>query len=94
MALPLIPIAGASLAALAVVRLLRVSLRPVRVDQRGEDALDDLDEGLGLGRSRAREQANASGRYRRTIRFGDGDGVEIDAGWLARIRVRRLRGGA
>ena len=93
MPLPLIPLAGASLAALAVVRLLRVSLRPVRIDQRGEDALDDLDEGVEIGRSRVREQANASGRYRRTVRFRNGDAVEIDAGWLARVRVRRLRRG-
>lgn len=93
MPLPLVPIAGASLVALALVRVLRTSSRPVRVDQRGEDALDDLDEGIGLARSPTREQTNASGRYRRTIRFGTGGGVEIDAGWLARLRVRRIPGG-
>ncbi|MCX7646287.1 MAG: hypothetical protein N2Z62_13470 [Rhodobacteraceae bacterium] len=95
MPLPIIPIAGASLAAIALARALRRSLRPVRIDQRGEDALDDIDEGLGVARVAARAQTNASGRFRRTIRFGpDGAGVEIDVGWLARLRIRRVGGDA
>jgi hypothetical protein len=95
MPLPLLPLAGASLATLAVVRILRTRTRPVRIDQRGEDALDDLEEGFGVARVAAREQTSASGRLRRTFRFGpDGKGVEIDAGWLARIRIRRVNGDA
>jgi hypothetical protein len=89
MPLPLVPLAGAALGALAVAAWR--SARPVRVDQRAEDALDALDEGLGLGRVAAREQTSASARLRRVIRLGpDGPGVEIDAGFLARLRVRRV----
>jgi hypothetical protein len=91
MPLPVLPIAGASLAAIALARALSRSLRPVRIDQRAEDALDDTDEGIGIARVAARGQANASGRFRRTLRLApDGEGVEIDFGWLARVRIRRV----
>jgi hypothetical protein len=90
MPLPLIPIAAVALAAAAVSRTARAA-RPVRIDQRGEDALDAMEEGIGVSRAPGREQTSASGRLRRVIRLGpDGPGVEIDAGLLARLRFRRV----
>lgn len=87
MPLPLIPIAAAALTALAVAR----AVRPVRIDQRGEDALDATEEGIGLSRLPGREQTSATARLRRVIRLGpDGPGLEIDAGLLARLRLRRV----
>ncbi len=87
MPLPLIPIAAAALTAVAVAR----AFRPVRIDQRGEDALDTMDEGIGVSRLPGREQTSATARLRRVIRLGkDGPGLEIDAGLLARLRLRRV----
>lgn len=87
MPLPLIPIAAATLAAVAVAR----AVRPVRIDQRGEDALDATEEGLGLSRVPGREQTSATARMHRVIRLGpDGPGLEIDAALLGRLRLRRV----
>lgn len=85
MPLPLVPIAGATLAAIVLAR----ALRPVRIDQRGEDALDALDEGVGIARVRSREQTSASGRIRRIVHLGNRR-FEIDAGVLARVRLRQV----
>ena len=65
---------------------------PGRTDQRAEDALDDLDEGLAAHRpaDRAEEgQRNLAGRLRRVIRMG-GRAYELDAGFVARLRLREV----
>ncbi|MBN2630970.1 MAG: hypothetical protein JXR75_10580 [Rhodobacteraceae bacterium] len=61
-----------------------------RTDQRAEDALDDLDEGLATHTPRdATGQRNAALRIRRTIRFR-GTTYELDTGAIARFRLRKL----
>ena len=92
MALPLAPIAGVALRygaiALATYAITRTASGLAR-DQRAEDAMDDLGEGIGFRRDG--EQVNGGGRFKRTVRFGAmGPGVEIDATALTRIRVRRV----
>lgn len=89
MPLPLIPLAAAGAAALAAFAVRR-AIRPVRIDQRGEDALDDIDEGLAASHVAPREQTSATARWRRVIRFPDGSALELDAAMLARLRVRRV----
>jgi len=89
---PLIPLAVrlglVATTAFAVTRLVRAASYPGRTDQRAEDALDDLGEGLSLHRPADRaEQTNASARVRRVIRFR-GRNYEVDAGLLARFRLR------
>jgi hypothetical protein len=95
---PLIPIAlriGAFAAAgLALHRALRPEIHPGRSDQRAEDALDALDEGIGLHRPRDRadeggSQTNAGMRWRRVIRWGS-TALEVDAALISRFRVRRV----
>lgn len=94
MPLPLAPIAlsvakigGVALVAWAVSR----RVQPARIDQRAEDALDDLPDGLAARRPRDREQANLNGRYLRRIRIpGMARAIEIDAAFLARLRARRV----
>ena len=92
MPLPLAPIAGIAVrygaVAIATYALTRKVDRAPR-DQRSEDAMDDVAEGVGLRREG--EQVNGSGRLKRTIRLGSqGPGVEIDATALGRIRFRRV----
>lgn len=94
MPLPLVPIAGAALSfggvAFATWFFTR-HVQPARIDQRSEDALDDLPEGLAARRPVDREQANMTGRFRRTIRLpGDGGAIEIDAAFVGRLKARRL----
>ena len=96
MALPLAPIAtplvttalrygAVALAGYAIAR----SVEKGRRDQRAEDALDDVPEGLTARRER--EQVNATHRFRRVFRLGPmGPGVEIDATTLTRIRFRKV----
>lgn len=95
---PLIPIAlriGAVAAAgLALRRALRREIHPGRSDQRAEDALDALDEGIGLHQPRDRAgpdggQTNAALRWRRVIRWGS-RALEVDAALISRFRVRRV----
>ena len=93
MPLPIAPIAGFALrygaVALAGYALSRQMARG-RVDQRGEDALDDVPEGLTAHRPHDRDQVNATARFRRVIRLGQsGPGLEIDATAFGRIRFRR-----
>lgn len=92
MPLPLAPIAGLALrygaVAVAAYGVSR-ALRNGRIDQRAEDALDDMDEGLAVHRPKDRGQTNATARYRRVIRWGRA-GIEIDAAALARFRIRRV----
>ena len=85
MPLPIVPIAGAALIAYAVRR----AVRPGRTDQRAEDALDDMDEGLMVHRPRDRGQTSAGARLKRTIRLGN-RAWEIDAGALARFSIRKV----
>jgi hypothetical protein len=94
MALPLAPIAGIALrygvVALATYAVAR-SIPPGRVDQRAEDALDDLEEGPSLGHARDRSQYNGALRFRRIVRLGTGGpGLEIDVSALGRLRMRRV----
>ncbi|MBK5932650.1 hypothetical protein C8N32_12014 [Rhodovulum imhoffii] len=92
MPLPLAPFAGAALrygAVALAVYALRSRMSPAPRDQRVEDALDDLDEGVGLRRDPG--QVSGGARLRRTIRLGpDGPGVEVDATAFGRVRLRRV----
>lgn len=97
MPLPLAPVAvfalRAGLAATAVwaVRAgLRRAARVGRTDQRAEDALDAMDEGLAAHVPPDRDgQRNAAVRLRRVIRWAGG-AVEVDLAAMGRLRVRRL----
>ena len=74
----------------AVTRWVRSQAHPGRTDQRAEDALDDLGEGLTFHRPADRaddQQSNATARVRRVIRFR-GRRYELDAGLMARLRLR------
>jgi len=60
-----------------------------RTDQRAEDALDNLDEGLGLHAPKdVPGQHNAALRMYRNIRFR-GRTWELDAGAIVRLRLRK-----
>ena len=95
MPLPIAPIAGiaikygaVALAALAAGEGLRRAMHPGRTDQRAEDALDDLDEGIALHRPADRAQSNAAARFRRRVRIGT-QWWDIDLAAMGRLRVRR-----
>ncbi|KPQ07325.1 MAG: hypothetical protein HLUCCA12_05800 [Rhodobacteraceae bacterium HLUCCA12] len=93
MPLPLVPVAGAALkyggVALAAWMVAR-SVAPARIDQRAEDALDDMPEGLALRRPRDREQGNATGRLVRRVKLPWMDRpVDIDVAFYARFRARK-----
>lgn len=92
MPLPLAPITAFALrygtVALASYTVAR-RIERGRRDQRAEDALDNVPEGLTARREA--EQVNATGRFRRVIRLGpDGPGVEIDASATGRVRFRKV----
>ncbi len=92
MPLPLAPIAGIALrygtVALATYAVTRKVSRGRR-DQRAEDALDDLEDGISVRRDAG--QTNTTTRFRRKIRLGNnGPGVEIDITALGRIIIRKL----
>lgn len=97
MPLPLAPVAVLALRAGAVAaagygiaRLARFRIAQGRTDQRAEDALDSLDEGLAAhAPGDAEGQRNFAWRFRRVIR-GSGGGVEVDLGLIGRARVRRV----
>jgi hypothetical protein len=94
---PLLPIAirlgVVATASYAVTRWVRARTHTGRTDQRAEDALDDLGEGLSLHRpsdDRAKDsQTNATARVRRVIRFR-GKSWELDASGMARVRLRQI----
>ncbi|MFE3836785.1 hypothetical protein [Pseudogemmobacter sonorensis] len=96
MALPLLPLAlrigAAACAGYAASLWLARRSHAGRTDQRAEDALDDLQDGLALHSPRdladEARQSNAALRLRRRLRLG-GHEWEIDAGLLARLRIRR-----
>jgi hypothetical protein len=74
----------------AVTRWVRSATHPGRTDQRAEDALDDLGEGLSVHHPTDRgadNQTNATARVRRVIRFR-GRTWDLDAGLMARFRLR------
>ncbi len=89
---PLVPLA-LRLGAVAAVgyaarRAMASHVHPGRTDQRAEDALDDLDAGLGLHSPKdAPGQRSAALRITRTIRFR-GRTWCLDAGAIARWRLK------
>jgi hypothetical protein len=95
---PLLPFAlrigSVAAVSFAAARWIGARSFPGRTDQRAEDALDDLGEGISLHRPADRadvatgtSQTNASARMRRVIRFR-GRAWELDAGLMARLRLR------
>lgn len=75
----------------AVTRWVQARTQVGRTDQRAEDALDDLGEGLAVHRPAVRaedHQTNAAARVRRVVRFR-GEMWELDAGVMARVRLRK-----
>lgn len=92
MALPLAPIAAVALRyGIVAVATYTVTRRIQRAhyDQRSEDAMDDVNEGLSVRRES--DQINGAGRYRRTVRLGaNGPGVEVDITTLGRVRFRKV----
>lgn len=91
---PLLPLAlrlgAVATTTYAVSRWVRARTHPGRTDQRAEDALDELGEGLSVHRPADRaedRQTNAGLRLRRTIRIR-GRAYEFDAGLMARLRLR------
>ncbi|MGR3662353.1 MAG: hypothetical protein ACU0CA_14410 [Paracoccaceae bacterium] len=92
MPLPLAPIAGFALRYGAVaIATYAISRRVTQAhfDQRGEEAMNDVDEGLSVRRSG--DQYNGTARFRRVVRFGtNGPGVEIDVTALGRVRLRKI----
>ena len=91
---PLLPLAVRlglfAAAGYTVRRVVLARSHPGRTDQRAEDALDDLGEGLSLHSPADRAEAgqtNATARLRRVIRFR-GKTWELDAGLMARVRLR------
>ena len=92
MPLPLAPIAGIALrygaVAVATYALTR-RIRRCHFDQRAEDAMDDVNEGLTLRRDA--DQLNGTSRFKRRVRLGaTGPGIEIDVTALGRIRLRKI----
>ncbi|MBA3911165.1 MAG: hypothetical protein C0524_15140 [Rhodobacter sp.] len=100
---PLLPIAlrlgVVATAGYAVKRWMKARSFPGRSDQRAEDALDDLGEGLSLHRpknlagpeaaeSAKVSQTNTTGRMIRVIRIG-GRQYHLDAAFMARFRVSK-----
>ncbi|KAB2887015.1 MAG: hypothetical protein F9K34_00265 [Albidovulum sp.] len=92
MPLPLAPLAGVAIryGAVALVAYgVKRALRPGRIDQRAEDALDDVDEGLAVHRPPDRGQTSTAARFRRVFRFGE-TAIEIDVAALGRLRIRKV----
>ncbi len=92
MPLPLAPIVGLALRYGAVAVATYAATRRVERgfhDQRGEDAMDDVNEGLSLRRSH--DQLNGTARFKRSVRFGQGGPeIEVDITTLGRIRFRKV----
>lgn len=100
---PLLPIAMrlgvVATAGYAARRWMKAHSFPGRTDQRAEDALDELGEGLSMHRPRgftATEdiaaadvsQTNTTGRLIRMIQIG-GRRYHLDAAFMARFRVQK-----
>jgi hypothetical protein len=91
---PLLPLAlrltAVAAAGYAAKRALAARSFPGRTDQRAEEALDDLGEGVTTHAPKDAEgQRNATLRLRRTIRFR-GKTWELDAGAIARLRLKEI----
>lgn len=91
---PLLPIAlrlGAVAAVgFAAKKIIAAKTWTGRTDQRAEDAMDDMGEGLSTHRPKdAPGQGNAGMRLRRTLRFR-GKTYELDASALARVRIKEI----
>jgi hypothetical protein len=64
-----------------------------RTDQRAEDAMDNLAQGLAVHRPGdlpEDRQTNAAARVVRVIRIG-GRTIEVDAAFMGRFRIRRTQ---
>lgn len=94
MAIPLAPIAATAARYGAVALIAYVATRRLersQTHQKTEDALDRVPEGLAANRPKDRQQINASGRWRRIIRWGKtGPGLEMDATVLGRLKFRKI----
>lgn len=92
MPLPIAPIAVLALRYGAVAAASYAIARRVErahFDQRAEEAMDDVNEGIAVRRDD--NQYNCAVRYRRVVRFGaTGPGVEIDVTALGRLKFRRV----
>ncbi len=100
MPLPLAPLFPLALriglftaAGYAVRRYFVGRTHPGRTDQRMEDALDGLDEGLAVHRPADRSepgssQTNTAARLRRTVHIGS-TRYEVDAAVVTRFRIRK-----
>ncbi len=94
MPLPIAPIAFAAFRygglALVVYSAAR-RIGPAPTHQANEDALDRVDDGLGVSHARDRQQINLQARWRRVVRFGRaGPGLDVDFASLGRVRFRRV----
>lgn len=91
MAIQFAPIAGLALRYGAVAAAAWIAARNLprgRRDQRLEDALDELPEGMTLRRDGPDTQATAS--WRRVVRFRrGGPGIGVEAAGIGRLRVVR-----
>lgn len=92
MALPVLAVASTALR-LGIVAYgaysIVSSVSRAPADFRGDAALDDLQEGLAMRNER--DRADATYRWKRTIRLGQsGPGLEIDAAAFGRIRFRKV----
>lgn len=93
MPLPLVPIAGVALkyggVALAAWLVAR-NVTPARIDQRAEDALDALPDGLAMRRPADRDQTTVTGRLMRRVQLPTmARPVVVDAAFYARFRLRK-----
>jgi len=93
MAFPIAPIlvkyGAVALVSFVAQRAVRARIAKGRTDQRGEDALDNLPEGLTAHTPRDRAQKNGSARFTRRITLR-GTTYERDAGVLARWRITKV----
>lgn len=92
MPLPLVPIAIYAVtlgtAAFSARRFVQ-RIEPGRRDQRAEDALDEVQEGVTVRRDP--EQASATARLKRVIRFSDdGSAYEVDAAFFGRVKFKKV----
>lgn len=95
MALPLAPIAFTAARYFSVAAMAYYAARQVQqsqTDQRVEDSLDKVVEGVSVHKCKDAPQGNGAVRWRRVIRLGEnGPGVEIDVAAMGRIRIRKIR---
>jgi hypothetical protein len=94
---PLLPlvirIGAVAVAGFAARRFVAGRTMVGRTDQRAEDAMDNLAEGLAVHRPGdlpEDRQTNASARVVRVIRVG-GRTIEVDAAFMGRFRIRRAQ---